>query len=242
MNEVFEMDLPSAEKFVLLVLAQHCEHDGTNAWPSVKTISKKTGLSERTVQRSLRSLVKSGQVAIQSEATITKPRVYKLVGGVTMSPQGVSPCHPRGVTVSPGRCHTVQEGVSPCHPNRPRESSLQSSKDLNPSSPQNGEGTDATEFEIFWNAYPKKMGRKDARRAWIKIGDVRLGEILGSLENWKRSPDWLKDGGQFIPYPATWLNKELWKENPRTAVTLPKVQSLEDKLKELGYDRKGNRI
>jgi len=75
-------------------------------------------------------------------------------------------------------------------------------------------------FDTFWEAYPKKLSKKDALRAWKKVGDSKLSEVLASLEVWKKTADWHKDGGQFIPYPATWLNKGLWRENPQTAVAV----------------------
>lgn len=43
-------------KFVLLAIADNAWDDGTNAWPSITTISRKTGLSERTVQRCIQNL------------------------------------------------------------------------------------------------------------------------------------------------------------------------------------------
>lgn len=43
-------------KFVLLAIADNAWDDGSNAWPSITTISKKTGLSERTVQRCVQNL------------------------------------------------------------------------------------------------------------------------------------------------------------------------------------------
>ena len=69
-------------------------------------------------------------------------------------------------------------------------------------------------FDAFWAAYPKKKSKGQAEKAWIKINpdDELLGVMLSSLERLKRSKDWLKDGGQFIPYPATWLNAKGWED------------------------------
>ena len=36
--------------------------------------------------------------------------------------------------------------------------------------------------------------------------------MLSSIERWKRSKEWLKDGGQYIPYPSTWLNAKGWED------------------------------
>lgn len=45
-----------------------------------------------------------------------------------------------------------------------------------------------------------------------------LGAALEGLERWKGSRDWLKDGGQFIPHPATFLNQRRWEDNPTAEI------------------------
>ena len=71
-----------------------------------------------------------------------------------------------------------------------------------------------TGFGRFWSAYPKKTAKKDAFKAWAKLKpDEDLTEkILSALEKHKKSDQWLKDNGQFIPYPATWLNGRRWED------------------------------
>ena len=67
-------------------------------------------------------------------------------------------------------------------------------------------------FDEFWRLYPKKVARKDAERAWKKVPLAEFPEITCSLEKWKGSQGWTKDGGQYIPNAATWLNGERWKD------------------------------
>ena len=69
-------------------------------------------------------------------------------------------------------------------------------------------------FEAFWTAYPKKKSKGQALSAWKKLKpDSSLqAMILEAIENQKRSPDWQKDKGQYIPYPATWLNAMAWED------------------------------
>jgi len=67
-------------------------------------------------------------------------------------------------------------------------------------------------FDEFYAAYPKKVKPRDARKAWDKLkpdAALRL-TILKAIEAQKRTEQWQKDGGQFIPYPASWLNSESW--------------------------------
>jgi hypothetical protein len=69
-------------------------------------------------------------------------------------------------------------------------------------------------FAEFWFAYPRKVAKQDAVRAWNKLGpdpDLRAA-ISNALEAQKHSDDWKRDGGQFIPYAATWLNGRRWED------------------------------
>lgn len=70
----------------------------------------------------------------------------------------------------------------------------------------------ATDFEKFWAAYPRKKNKEQARKAFQKLKGVKLQELLDAIERQKRSRDWTKDGGQYIPYPATWLNAGGWED------------------------------
>lgn len=77
-----------------------------------------------------------------------------------------------------------------------------------------------TDFERFWAAYPKKRNKETARKAFKKLKGVSIDTLLEAIEKQKRSQDWLKDGGQFIPYPASWLNAGGW-ENEETETNVP---------------------
>lgn len=67
-------------------------------------------------------------------------------------------------------------------------------------------------FETFWFAYPKKKAKSDAQKAFAKLTDDDKVKIMPALERQKKSYDWTKDGGQYVPYPATWLNGHRWED------------------------------
>jgi len=69
-------------------------------------------------------------------------------------------------------------------------------------------------FDEFWAAYPKKAGKRDALQAWTKLGpDAALAaEIASGVERWRQSKQWQKEGGQYIPNPATFLRGERWRD------------------------------
>ena len=69
------------------------------------------------------------------------------------------------------------------------------------------------EFEVFWNRYPKQIGKKAARKAWEQSKDRPvLVTILESVDRAARSAQWMKENGQFIPHPATWINQGRWED------------------------------
>jgi hypothetical protein len=98
-------------------------------------------------------------------------------------------------------------------------------------------------FEAFYAAYPRKAKPKDARKAWDKLKpDADLqAKILAAIEAQRASPQWQKDGGQFIPYPATWLNAGEWAN--QVAIDAPSAHwsesrsGIESKGEELGLGR-----
>jgi DNA-binding transcriptional regulator YhcF (GntR family) len=51
-----ERGLNKWEKLVALTLATHMDMNGENAWPSLATLARETGLSTRTVQRAIAGL------------------------------------------------------------------------------------------------------------------------------------------------------------------------------------------
>lgn len=75
--------------------------------------------------------------------------------------------------------------------------------------------TDDPLFETFWKAYPKKVGKEDARKAWKKIrpGQEFADQILKAvINNRANNPQWQREGGRFIPNPSTWLNQGRWQD------------------------------
>lgn len=73
----------------------------------------------------------------------------------------------------------------------------------------------AERFTLFWKAYPRKASKGTAEKAWKKIAPTQklFDEIMASLEAAKKCEQWQKENGQYIPYPATWLNGKRWEDD-----------------------------
>lgn len=70
-----------------------------------------------------------------------------------------------------------------------------------------------TEFEQFWSAYPRKVGKDAARKAFAgALKRASLEAVAAGLNaaTWPEDP-------QFIPHPATWLNQGRWADDPAAA-------------------------
>lgn len=66
-------------------------------------------------------------------------------------------------------------------------------------------------FDVFWKAYPRKIGKEDARKAFAKV-KVPVETLLSAIEQQTRSEQWTRENGRFIPNPATWLNQGRWED------------------------------
>lgn len=80
---------------------------------------------------------------------------------------------------------------------------------------QGREGKDSSSnpvgFDDFWAAYPRKIGKGESIKVWIKVHPP-LQQVLATLEWQCASGEWTRDGGRYIPHPATWLNRAGWDD------------------------------
>ena len=69
-------------------------------------------------------------------------------------------------------------------------------------------------FDTFWQAYPKKVGKAYAKKCFDKLKpSAELTErMIKAIEEQKRSLEWKRDNGQYIPNPSTWLNQGRWDD------------------------------
>jgi hypothetical protein len=107
---------------------------------------------------------------------------------------------------------------------------------ITPLPPKRGKVLTDLFFEKFWKVYPKRVSRGQAEKTWRKLNpnEQLVDTILQAIERAKTSDMWRKDGGQFIPYPATWLNAKGWEDE------IYKTESKDDRwariAKELGEE------
>lgn len=114
--------------------------------------------------------------------------------------------------------------------------------------------SDSQEFFLFWKAYPNKKNKKTAETRWdrLNVTPELYKKIMDGLERAKASREWAKDGGEYIPHPASWLNAGGWENEykpfaeqaaeqhraaePRAANVPPQEDALAERLRLMGGD------
>lgn len=198
MSDVWRLDLPTVEKMVLLVIADHANDEGTQAYPSQATIAAKASISVRTVQRAVNTLCAQGYI-----------RMFKHAGGSAECREDRRP-HLYQININALRGDTVTRRTSDANgvtitpstggQSRPMNHPLEPSKET-PSS-----------FDDFWEIYPRKVGKQAAQKAFIKALKVAtLDEILAGARKYAEDPNRVD---AFTAHPTTWLNAGRWADGP----------------------------
>ena len=70
------------------------------------------------------------------------------------------------------------------------------------------------------------MARFDFQKAFAKV-KVPVQVLIEAINKQKTTEQWCKDGGKYIPYPATWLNGGRWQDEVKVESAKKKVGSLD---------------
>ena len=195
MSDVWRTPLPTTEKMVLLVIADHANDEGTQSYPSQATIAEKASISIRTVQRAVNTLVDEGYI-----------RMFKHSGGSANCREDRRP-HLYQINIAKLRGDTVtgrqDDGNGATlttvtgRQSRPKNHPLEPSKE--PSA-----------FLRFWELYPRKTAKAKAVEAWDKaMRYAKPEEVLAGAERYANDPNRVDS---FTAYPATWLNQHRWND------------------------------
>lgn len=204
------------QMLVLLAMCDNASGPDTETpgmcYPSIKHLASKCGLSERQVKRHL--------VALDERGLVTKDRRLRRADG-TMGVWRYT-VHYQGTPAAPGdstRGHGGStpedtEGKNQGTPMSPQEPSVEPSVEpslLSLIPADSGESGDR-QFEEWWAAYPRKVAKQDARRAWAKLDPaeraISIERIPMHCAYWQRT----NRATEHIPHPATWLNRASWTD------------------------------
>lgn len=219
----------------MMCIAHECEpygHLTVNGRPMTSAqIGRHTGLSERECSRLIEELEDAGVFSRTEEGVIFSRRMVhdedvrnrRGEGGKAGSSHGAKgaehgakggrPRKEKGGSENPPSDEERGDTKPPLEP--PPSSSSSSSSSKTPLTPQGvGGPTFPPGFDAFWAAYPRKIGKDAAAKAFARrrVGAELLQSMLSAVEAQRDSDQWRRDGGQFIPHPATWLNEGRWMD------------------------------
>lgn len=87
---------------------------------------------------------------------------------------------------------------------------------ITPYNPPKGDGEkfNSVLFNKFWETYPKKKSKGNAEKWFIKNKPTEelVNKMIDKINLLKETEQWQKNDGQFIPYPASWLNSKGWED------------------------------
>ena len=122
MNRCFRSSLDPTDRLVMLSLADNASDTGL-MWPSIPTTARKTGLSERSVQRAIQRFIEVGYIVLEQQASQHRPRLYRIIdlpaGAESIDEPAVTDSHlydNSGVTLGHPEVTLGQSGVTHSRP------------------------------------------------------------------------------------------------------------------------------
>jgi predicted transcriptional regulator len=201
MNAVWRNSKASGrQKLVLLAIADHQGELG--AWPSIKTISTMANASERSVQRDIQQLVELGELIVETRSAPTQ-------GQYKANRYWVSLKDSPEVTDSAAEVTERASEVTELAPEVTAGGVLTLNRTLN----RNLNETLVSQFESFWNNYPRKTDKGSARKAYKQAVTKADPEHI-NLKAKEYGDDPNLPDKKYIKHPATWLNAESWDNGP----------------------------
>lgn len=195
-HAIRKSNLEPTTKLVLYTIATYMALDGTGCFPSYSTIADSCGLGRSTAIAHVKKAVEAGFLAKATRRDDDGEHTSNLYQA--MMPEG----SPLAGPPSPAAGPRVVQQRDPKYPfDLPNEQTPKSPKGAEP----------VSGFDEFWDAYPRKVGKPNALKAWKRL-KPDISTVLAALKRQKASEQWTKDDGQFIPHPTTWLNREGWQD------------------------------
>jgi len=220
MSECWRTDLPTVEKMVLLVIADHASDDGTEAWPSQATIAAKASISIRTVQRAVNSLVAAGYLWMEKGA-----------GGSVNCREDRRP-HRYTINIKRlrGDIESTREERGDIEGDNGATLATPTGRLSRPMNHPNKPSDETPEFDLFWKSYPIKVGKAAAQKAWVKAIKVESADVI--IAGAVRYADDPNRHPSFTAHAATWLNAHRWNDSPLPPRVLTPEERREKELAE----------
>lgn len=204
MRILLDCQYTASVKLTLITLARYVDDEG-RCFPSISTLSKRSGLARRTVIRSLNEAVSLGCIErMQSKGRSTTYQFINLEESIMNGDTTSDQCHS-------GTLSSIHKGeVS--NSNSDNVISL-SNNGILAQVTSNPERALMDAFILFWDAFPRKKGKLAAIKAFkaaAKLEEPHI--IIQAARNFAH--DSRHTERRYIPHPATWLNQGRWDDEP----------------------------
>jgi hypothetical protein len=67
-------------------------------------------------------------------------------------------------------------------------------------------------FNEFWSMYPRKVSKRAAEKAWLKLTLQEQSDALEALPNHIKYWKLKNTETEYIPHAATWINQGRWED------------------------------
>lgn len=202
-----------------LVLRRHGDRSG-RCYPSRRRLGEQMGTSPSTVDRAKAELVAAGALcerqrdSEEGDYTSNEYHVHwdqrHNCGERTAHDEGC----PAGDDTSPAHDDTgappVMNELIPT-----MNLDVKNTRSIGTRTPVHKPVDNDSDFDAFWQAYPRKAAKGAARRAWGKArSSTAPAEIIAGAERYRDDPN---RNPAYTAHPATWLNGERWHDAPLPA-------------------------
>lgn len=204
-----------------VTLNQKCRNDGDAVAGFAKMLSRPMPYDTAVIERSLKELIEMGVLTLEGDVLLQKRMVYD----GELSETRAAAAKQRGSKTSAKPEQNSSKRPAKSQQNTENEYEYENEIESEDDRENDRAGDRASSshqrsaveerFDLFWAAYPKKTGKGYARKIFLKIAPSKelFERMMAALEKAKRCEQWVKDRGQYIPYPSTWLNQERWDDD-----------------------------
>lgn len=258
MTAVWETTIgPATKRLVLLALADSANDEGV-CWPKVDTLARKAGCSRTAAEDALRTLAADGIISKSRagrgryQSTVFTIDSHRLQAPEFRAPAPQTPeiqhSDPRDSGTQTPEIRVQEPLVEPEEETKEEISlvslagiSLASLADADPPQqlfdlPASLKPPKATPddqgFAQWYDAYPRRVGRGQAEKAYrraLKLQGVTRELLLEAATQYAAERQGKEK--EFTPYPATWLNGQRWADEKagrdarraQTAATQPEA-------------------
>jgi len=208
-------------KILFAILTTYANPKTSKCWPSMRRLSADAGCSKRTCQRAVSELESRGLIACErrTEDGSNEPasNLYQITGTAPQSPRSDRDSLPtagQSLRVAQDSHEVVTEVPvgDDCESPESYQEKYTNKEFVHVSKKRSKQPVPYTfDFELFWQAYPRREGKRSAWRQWqarLRTG-ATADEMIAGAKAYASKVE--KDGREtkFTKLPATFLGPDL---------------------------------